>query len=878
MKEGPDVDRRYDAYCAADPLFYDSLATEQRSASDFPAARRSLPDGWRIQAHDDWLITGPVGAALPRQGWKIHSSGCPDNAERIVDQIWDYCVERGISFKFLRSPQVLFMRNSKYSPRASSGKLATIYPVDDEAAHTILTELGALLAGEPGPYILSDLRWADGPLYVRYGAFAHLYCVGDDGELVPALVGPDGVLEPDRRQAVFSTPSWLPLPSFLQPHLDARNAVTTTELPYKVTEVLHYSNAGGLYAAQDQRTGDKVVLKEARPYAGLDGRGDDALTRLRREHEMLDRVADAGVTPRVRDQFPLGEHEFLALEYIDGEPLNRLIVQKYPLTDPDVDDTALRDYTQWALSVYHQVEQAVRALHERGVVYGDLHMFNIMVRPDGRIALLDFEVAAPIDDLRRPGLRNQGFAAPRDRVGPAVDEYALACLAIALFLPLTPLLRLDRAKARHLADVITAHFPVPRDVLDRAVEVIEGTGTTKPATTANRDWSVFDPEPANWPRARDLLVRAILGSATPERDDRLYPGDIEQFRLGGLGIAYGAAGVLYALAESGAEVPPEHVDWLVKRAADPGFDARHGFLEGLHGVAYVLDHLGERQPALDLVERCLKDDWTGLGPDLGSGIAGIGLNLLHLAGRTGETQLRDAAFRAVEIARERLGGPDSVPEISGGKQPHAGLTRGSSGVALLFLRMYEQTGVRDFLDLAATALRQDLRRCVTRPDGALEVNEGWRTMPYLAEGSVGIGVVLDHYLRHRPDDEEFAGAAAAIYRAARSPLYVQPGLFAGRAGIVTYLGLRRRTGAPAPDLDAQLRRTAWHALPYDGGLAFPGEQLLRLSMDLATGTAGVLLSLAVARHERPVSLPLLDRFPLDSRATGVGPDDTDGRR
>ena len=151
-------------------------------------------------------------------------------------------------------------------------------------------------------------------------------------------------------------------------------------------------------------------------------------------------------------------------------------------------------------------------------------------------------------------------------------------------------------------------------------------------------------------------------------------------------------------------------------------------------------------------------------------------------------------------------------------------------------------------------------------------------MPYLAEGSVGIGVVLDHYLRHRPDDEEFAGVAAAIYRAARSPLYVQPGLFAGRAGIVTYLGLRRRNGTPAPDLDAQLRRTAWHALPYDGGLAFPGEQLLRLSMDLATGTAGVLLSLAVARHERPVSLPLLDRFPLDSRATGVGPDDTDGRR
>jgi serine/threonine protein kinase len=862
------LDRRYDAYCAADPLFYDSLATAQRSAGDFPAARRPLPDGWRLQAHEDWLIAGPDGASLPRQGWKIHSSGCPENGQRIVDTIWHYCVPRGISFKFLRSPQVLFMRNSKYSPRASSGKLATIYPVDDTAAETILTELGALLTGEPGPYILSDLRWGDGPLYVRYGAFAHLYCVADDGDLVPALAGPDGTLEPDRRQAVFSLPAWLALPTFLQPHLAARNAVTTNDVPYRVTRVLHYSNAGGLYTADDQRTGETVVLKEARPYAGLDGRGDDAITRLRREHEMLDRVADAGVTPRVHERFLLGEHEFLAMEYVEGEPLNRLIVEKYPLTDPDAGDVALREYTQWALSVYDQVAQAVRALHERGVVYGDLHMFNIMVRPDGRIALLDFEVAAPITEQRRPGLRNQGFAAPRDRVGAAVDEYSLACLAIALFLPLTPLLRLDQAKVRHFADIIAEHFPVPRELLDRAVAVVQGPSAAPAHGLGNRDWAVFDAEPDAWPAARDALTRAILGSATPERTDRLYPGDIEQFRVGGLGLAYGAAGVLYALAESGAEIPAEHREWFLKRAADPGFDPRHGFFDGLHGVAYVLERLGERQPALDLVERCLTGGWEGLGPDLAGGIAGIGLNLLHLAGRTGETGLREAAFRAATLAADRLGDAGSVPEISGGQHPHAGLCRGSSGVALFFLRMYEATGDPAHLDLAATALRQDLRRCVTRPDGAIEVNEGWRTMPYLAEGSVGIGLVLDHYLRHRPDDQ-FRDASAAISRAARSPMYVQPGLFAGRAGIVAYLATRG-----GPDLDAQVRRLAWHALPYGGGLAFPGEQLLRLSMDLATGTAGVLLALAMTRRERLVSLPLLDSHP-----TVVGSDhDSDGRR
>lgn len=49
----------------------------------------------------------------------------------------------------------------------------------------------------------------------------------------------------------------------------------------------------------------------------------------------------------------------------------------------------------------------------------------------------------------------------------------------------------------------------------------------------------------------------------------------------------------------------------------------------------------------------------------------------------------------------------------------------------------------------------------------------------------------------------------------------------------------------------------WQALPYGGGLAFPGNQLLRLSMDLATGTAGVLLALGAASQQQPAALPFL---------------------
>ncbi|MGN9768506.1 class III lanthionine synthetase LanKC [Micromonospora sp. SD12] len=866
------MDERYDSYCAADRLFYDSLGSAVEQPT-FAAAQRPVPDGWRSEPLDDWLIYAPDGGTLPQQGWKIHVSATLGNAERVLDTIWDYCVPRGLSFKFLRGPRTLLLRNSKYASRAASGKFVTVYPRDDAELELVCKELDELLADEPGPYILSDLRHGAGPVHVRYGGFAARYCHSPDGQVVPAIEDDTGTLVPDRRDPVFHVPSWVTLPDFLAPHLAARNATSTDEVPYRIEKVIHFSNGGGLYVGRDVRTDTQVVLKEARPHAGLDADGTDAVARLAREADALRRLADLPQVPRVHDEFTLGEHRFLALEFIEGRALNKVLVDRYPLIDADATDADRAEYTRWALDVHRQVEEVVTAIHDRGLVYGDLHLFNVMVRPDDRIALVDFEVTAPIDGHRRPGLRNQGFAAPRDRTGPAVDRYALACLRLALFLPLTQLVRLGPDKAAHLADVIAAHFPVPRDLLDAAVREI--TGAEASDAGAAPDLTV-DVGPAH----RDRLARAILASATPQRDDRLFPGDIEQFRSGGLNLAHGAAGVLYALHVSGAGQWPEHERWLVRHATAPASGTRCGFYDGLHGVAYALEALGRRQDALDVLDICLRQPLDGLDHSLSGGLSGIALNLAELAGRTGETALRDAAWRVAERVVDQLA-DDPGPDISGGRNPYAGLLRGRTGPALLLVRLHELTGEQSLLDHAATALRQDLRRCVVRPDGALEVNEGWRTMPYLGQGSVGIGLVLDEYLRHRAD-ERFAEASAGVRRAARSPFYAQSGLFAGRAGIVVYLAAYPDDPQRRRERDAQVARLAWHALPYGDGTAFPGEQLLRLSMDLGTGTAGVLLALAAARPDDPVSLPFL--APLagapDSLASARATDPTDqhGRR
>ncbi|MFC4056950.1 class III lanthionine synthetase LanKC [Planomonospora corallina] len=844
----------YELYCLADPLFYDVLDGRRGDRPDFPLASREVPEGWTHQATDTWMHYAPAGGTMPSQGWKIHVSARPEDAERAMETVWDYCVPRGIAFKFLRSPSVMTMMSSKAAPRGSSGKLVTIYPADEDLLELALKELDVLLRGVEGPYVLSDLRYGEGPLFVRYGGFLARDCLNGSGELVPAIEDGEGRLVPDVRGPAFSVPPWVTLPAFLEPHLAARNAVTTTGLPYAIESVMHFSNGGGVYLGRDTRTGRQVVLKEARPYAGLDAARRDAVARLAHEREMLERLAGLDAVPELIDYFTLGGHHFLVQEFVDGNPLQRLLVQRYPLSRASGDRRALDDYTAWVVAdVLPKVRQAVASLHGRGVVFGDLHPSNVLVTAEGRVVLIDYEVATLATSGERAALAHPAFTAPPDRRGTEVDVYALACLCLGMFAPqLTIMLPLGRSKVVQLADLITETFPVPPELIGEAVRTVLGAE----AVTAPE---IPRPDRDGWPRVRDALVRAVLASATPERDDRLFPGDPAQFEAGGgLCFAYGAAGVLYALDAAGAGRFPEHEEWLRRRVSASGRRMRPGFYDGLHGVAHVLDRFGHRQDALDLVEASLRGAWDDLELGLFGGLAGIGLNLLHLARTTGESALEETALRIAAACSDRLGGPGDVPEISGGDNPRAGLMYGSSGPALLFLHAYERTGEAALLDRAATALRQDLRRCTTTEDGSLQVDQGWRTLPYLAEGSAGVGLVLARYLAHR-DDEAFAAALDACRRVTRARYFVQPGMFAGRSGIIAALhgGMGPAPEDPGAGAGGLLHGLAWHALPYAGGLAFPGDQLLRLSMDFATGTAGVLFAMSTALHERPVFLPFV---------------------
>jgi class III lanthionine synthetase len=546
----------YEAFCFADPIIFRPIESIADSSSRFEVSDYSVPEGWRRTERDVWVGLHPTRITVPDQGWKIHVSSTPENAEDILKTVWDFCVDHEIPFKFLRSSDIHLINNSKYASRSSSGKLITIYPCHDNHFDLLLTDLARALDGNAGPYILSDLRWGAGPLYLRYGAFQMRYCISRAGERIPAIEDSIGRLVPDIRQPTFYVPPWVDIPSAIARQIAHRKQEGKgTEFPYMIDRALHFSNGGGIYLGTRKDGPGQVVLREARPFAGLDAHGCDSVSRLKHEREILEQLRGATFSPNFIEYFTHWEHHYLVEEYIESKTLYQCIVERNPLIRYNPSDHDLLEYTDWALDILEQVDAALNTLHSLGIIFGDLHTNNVLVRPDGRVAMVDFEVATRFDERRGPALRAPGFGSQSVKFGFAVDDYALSCLRLAIFLPLTSMLDKDSTKSVALVKWIEERFPVPASYLR---QVTDGLNRSQGSADARRIAVGTTTEPdilkLGWESLRASTVQGILASATPDQSAQLFPGDIEQFRYGGCTLAHGAAGVLYALHKAGVEV------------------------------------------------------------------------------------------------------------------------------------------------------------------------------------------------------------------------------------------------------------------------------------------------------------------------------------
>ncbi|MEV0146362.1 MULTISPECIES: serine/threonine-protein kinase [unclassified Nonomuraea] len=115
---------------------------------------------------------------------------------------------------------------------------------------------------------------------------------------------------------------------------------------------------------------------------------------------------------------------FLVMEYVEGESLDRILRRR--ALDPAE-----------TMRLVAEVADALGAAHAQGIVHRDVKPANLMIRPDGRVALTDFGIAHSVSagQLTATGamLGSAAYCAPElataSGVTPAADVYALGVVA-----------------------------------------------------------------------------------------------------------------------------------------------------------------------------------------------------------------------------------------------------------------------------------------------------------------------------------------------------------------------------------------------------------------------------------------------------------------
>ena len=151
---------------------------------------------------------------------------------------------------------------------------------------------------------------------------------------------------------------------------------------YRIVAVLGKGGMGEVYRADDLTLGTSVALKFLPPEFVADpvrlGRFRDEV-RLARQvsHPNICRVYDIVETEH------LGyAHQFIAMEYIDGEDLASLIRRIGRLPGDK------------ATEIARQLCAGVAAAHDQGIIHRDLKPANVMIDGRGRARITDFGIAA----------------------------------------------------------------------------------------------------------------------------------------------------------------------------------------------------------------------------------------------------------------------------------------------------------------------------------------------------------------------------------------------------------------------------------------------------------------------------------------------------
>ncbi len=210
---------------------------------------------------------------------------------------------------------------------------------------------------------------------------------------------------------------------------------------YRIVSLIASGGMSDVYKAVDQnleKAGSRECLVALKILRTSLTRDPGARSLLAREAAKSKRLSHPNII-RIHDLNHDGDHWFLVMELLEGEPLSRIIQRAKP------------NGLKWkgCVAVLRQVADALAYSHSQGIVHADLKPSNIFFTREGRIKLLDFGVSRALqaqqpEDYLNPRTEDEtsvygytpAYASPELIEGkdpsPQDDLYALACISYEL--------------------------------------------------------------------------------------------------------------------------------------------------------------------------------------------------------------------------------------------------------------------------------------------------------------------------------------------------------------------------------------------------------------------------------------------------------------
>ena len=908
-------------YLPYHPRWFEDVSRRRPDSAHLVEYRATMPGSWRLRRYGYWFVADPPGAPEPGQGWKLHVSATSRTSAETLRRCLPVLRDAGVRFKFLIDPPMMRELNSKSFSRSASGKFVTVYPPDEQSFLAVAEALAEALQGFDGPYVLTDRRYPGSRVVsYRYGGFTRQPRLHPLGLTELLITSPDGTPVPDDRTPQWTVPAWAvdPVTRRAGTPEPVAAAAPAAEPPkpllagrYEVDSALLFSNRGGIYRAIDTVTGADVVLREARPGVEVGPLGIDAVTLLRHEHDLLAELADSGLFVRPLALFQEWEHSYLVEELVEGIHIGMVTTTQNPLYELDLTPERLEDYYRLLQRLWLQIADAIALCHERGIVLGDLSATNVMVTPDERVCVIDLESAFHEGVDQGAGLSTPGMVTRRAMAAKCgdrrTDYYALGGLMLATVagcqqndmvdhaVPLRLLAAVaeDLALPAELVSLVTdlydedAPLPEPAALRRRIAELPFTTAWRQPPPLAHR--TSAEPGRSGELHGRigevlDGVVDYLHGTADLDREDRLFPADVLVFETNPLSLAHGAYGCLYALQGLGREVPDSYLSWALRHSTSHQA-MPPGLYYGSAGAAWALSDLGRRDLAAQVLREAADHPLLHTEPGVLTGAAGHGMACLRLWRDTGLPEFLDHA-RAIGL---RLAGSAEWDEDgahwqdSTGRVP-VGYGYGAAGVAMFLLALHRATGDEQPLALGTAALDFDLSCGLHSASGVLSFPsfiEGDAPLVrrhYWDEGTAGVLTTLLRYW-DVTGEERLRKEVDRLLPDVRRKYTAFPQLFHGISGLGNaVLDAYEFLGDPELLGDAERAAEAvlCSAVRRPEGIVFPGEQTLRESCDLASGSAGIVLFLDRVRHAAP-GLRTNRNFLLDDLLTGAAPAAAGGR-